>query len=92
MDNKQLEEIPFYSWNCLTLCLERRDIDLVIKDEYDLKKLLQFLVFKLKTQDGVRDSAVQMIDILNRQQHDERNKELKNSFNKITTIEEHKMN
>ena len=56
-----------------------------------MKKLLQFLVFKLKTQDGVRDSAAQMIEVLNRQQHDERKKE---SFcaGKITTIEEHKMN
>ena len=49
MDDKQLEELPFYSWNCLTLCLDRRDIDLVIKDEVDMKKLLQFLTFKLKT-------------------------------------------
>lgn len=91
MNDKELEEIPFYSWNCLTLCLERRDIDLVIKDEHDLKKLLQFLIFKLKTQDGVRDSAVDMIDVLNRKQRKERMKE-SDSTEKISTIEEHKMN
>jgi hypothetical protein len=75
----------------VTLCLENKDIDLVIKDEHDLKKLLQFLIFKLKTQDGVRDSAVELINVLNREQRKERSKEL-DSPDKISTIEEHKMN
>lgn len=75
----------------MTLCLENKDIDLVIKDEHDLKKLLQFLIFKLKTQDGVRDSAVELINVLNREQRKERSKEL-DSSDKISTIEEHKMN
>ena len=75
MDDKQFKEIPFYSWDCVTLCLENKDIDLVIKDEQDLKKFLQFIIFKLKSIDGIRDSAINMIDVLNREQKKERAKE-----------------
>lgn len=28
-----LKKIPFYSWNCITLKLKRREVDLVIKDD-----------------------------------------------------------
>ena len=66
LDDKQLEEVPFFAWNCLTICLKTRDIDLVIKDESDMDKVLKFLVYKLKTQDGVRNSAAEMINVLNK--------------------------
>jgi len=29
--------LPFYSWNCITLKLARRDVDLVIKDEAQME-------------------------------------------------------
>ena len=28
-----LDQLPFHSWNCLTIRLQRRDIDLVIRDD-----------------------------------------------------------
>lgn len=37
MNKKDLEKIPFYSWNCLTLCFKDRDIDLIIKNEADMQ-------------------------------------------------------
>ena len=30
------DELPFYAWQCLTLQLENREIDLVIKDEKEM--------------------------------------------------------
>lgn len=32
MNVDELESLPFYSWQCITLQLKRRDIDLVIKE------------------------------------------------------------
>jgi hypothetical protein len=84
-----LEEVPFYAWNCLTLCLKNRNIDLVIKDEADMDMLLKFLIYKLKTQDGVRNSAKDMITMLNEQCRKARKKEC---GGKLSTIEEHKTN
>jgi len=49
--------LPFYSWNCITLKLGRRDVDLVIKDEFQMEMFLKFLVYSLRTVNGVRNSA-----------------------------------
>ena len=39
----QLKHIPFYCWDCITLKTESRDIDLVIKNEKDMKYLIEFV-------------------------------------------------
>jgi len=33
LDDKSLQNLPFYSWNCITLELEHRNIDLVIRNQ-----------------------------------------------------------
>jgi len=38
--SNQKVEIPFYSWECLTLQLEHRDVDLVIPDEKHMKMII----------------------------------------------------
>ena len=45
MEPAELKKLPFYSWNCLTLCLPQKDVDLVIKDEKDMEKVMKFLVY-----------------------------------------------
>jgi hypothetical protein len=40
MDDEQLDKLPFYSWECLTLTLKDRDINLVIRDEASMDRLL----------------------------------------------------
>ena len=52
------KNLPFFSWECVTLQLAHRDVDLVIKDEENMNKLLTFLVYKLRTVDGERNSAI----------------------------------
>jgi len=63
----QHDQIPFYSWNCITLQLKHRDVDLVIRDERDMRHLLMFLIYTLKTRDGDRDSAVPLINAVTKQ-------------------------
>jgi hypothetical protein len=36
--------IPFYAWQCITLQLKDRYVDLVIKNEQKMKLFLKFLV------------------------------------------------
>jgi len=43
----KLHKIPFYSWECLTLCTNSRQIDLVIKDEKEMDKVLRFLIYSM---------------------------------------------
>jgi hypothetical protein len=47
MDSKDLKKLPFFSWNCLTIFTHSREIELVIKDEKDMERLLKYLIFKL---------------------------------------------
>jgi len=56
-DHKKGKGIPFYSWNCITLVLKHRDVDLVIKNENHMSRLLKFLIFHMNTVDGNKNSA-----------------------------------
>jgi hypothetical protein len=51
-------EVAFYAWECLTLQLKHRDLNLVIKDEKDMERLLKFLIYQLNTIDGKKDSSL----------------------------------
>lgn len=72
LEKNELDKMPFYSWNCLTLSLKHRDVDLVIKDEKDMEYILKFLIMKLKTVDGMRGSALPLIEALNAQTRKEK--------------------
>ena len=41
------DEMPFYSWNCITIQLGHRDVDLVIRSDQHMRNLIAFLVSKL---------------------------------------------
>mmetsp|Transcript_21210 Transcript_21210/g.32863 ORF Transcript_21210/g.32863 Transcript_21210/m.32863 type:complete len:126 (-) Transcript_21210:2320-2697(-) len=51
-----MKPVPFYAWECLTIILNDRDIDLVIRKDNDMNNLLQILLFSMNTVDGQRDS------------------------------------
>ena len=61
ISSKKQENVPFYSWECLTICLQDREVDLVIKSEKDMEKILYFFVHSMKTIDGVRGSGQEII-------------------------------
>ena len=54
--------MSFYAWDCLTICVKNQeDICLIIKDESQMMRLIRFLIFKLQTVDGQRDTALPLI-------------------------------
>ena len=55
-------ELPFYCWQCISMCFKLRDVDLVIEDEKNLKIVLMFLILTLKTVDGKRGTASAHLD------------------------------
>lgn len=58
---------PFFSWNCLTIDVGYRVIDLVIRDEKDMAKMLKYLIYNMRTLDGRRGSANKILAALNEQ-------------------------
>ena len=43
---------PYYSWQCITLKLKSRCVDLVIEDEDHMMMFIELLLFELDSQDG----------------------------------------
>ena len=61
MDIKKFKEpndIPWFSWECLSLQLKHRDVDIVIRDQQNMTKLLKFLIYSMNTIDGERGSSL----------------------------------
>lgn len=55
--NHHLEEMPFRSWECITITEGPREIDLVILDEKVMDMFLKLLIWKLNTIDGLKNTA-----------------------------------
>jgi len=47
----------FFPWECITILLKHREVDLVIRNEEHMKLFIRFLVYSLKTVDGNKNSA-----------------------------------
>ena len=47
----------FYAWQCITIQLRNREVDLVIPDDRDMDDLIEVLVDAMNTVDGNKDSA-----------------------------------
>lgn len=48
----QMDNLPFYSWQCLSLKLKHREVDLVICDEQQMNLLVKYLLIKMESIDG----------------------------------------
>ena len=50
-------DIPFFAWECISISMKSgHDINLIIRDEENMKIFLQFLILKLKSFDGLRNT------------------------------------
>lgn len=48
MNDKQMQiNIPFYSWQCVTIQTKDRDVDLVIQNDEEMKRLLNFISYEM---------------------------------------------
>ena len=65
MDKDGLKNIPFYIWECLVISPKTKDINLVIRDPVDMDRILKYLTYRLKTNDGQRDTAVGLLTKMN---------------------------
>lgn len=74
---------PFFSWQCLTLVFSTRTVDLVIKEEHMMDKLVRFLVQALNTTDGKKGSANFYIEAAIINEINRREKKLNKRTNKI---------
>ena len=54
---KELDSLPFYNWECISLELSHRSIDIVIRNQTLMDKFIKFLIYTLKTKDGVAGSS-----------------------------------
>lgn len=72
--------MPYYNWQCLSIQLPNRNVDLVIDKESDMDMLLKFMINSLRTVDGQRGTADK---ILNNIQKEGESEVLKKSGNKI---------
>ena len=54
----ELENTPFKSWECLTLCFTGGlEVNLVIKNEKAMENLLKLIIYKMKTVNGKKNTA-----------------------------------
>lgn len=60
-----ISNLPYFTWQCISIQLPGRDLDLIIKDEVQMMILIKFLIFKLKTLDGKKNSAIPYLSELN---------------------------
>ena len=66
MNLNQLNNVPFHSWDCITLILEGREVNLVITDMHDMNDFLKFLINKMRTLDGTKDTANKILAVMNK--------------------------
>lgn len=71
LSRDELNTVPFYSWQCITLALPNRDVDLVIQSEKHMSYFLKYLVSEMETVDGRRGSGSKIILGLNAQMEEE---------------------
>ena len=62
MNLMELRNMPFYSWQCITLNMNHRDVHLVILDEKDMDDFIYNIINKLKTVDGRKNTAEPFIN------------------------------
>lgn len=93
LDIELLDRLPFYAWECISLQTEERSIDLVIKDEQQMMIFIKFLIYTLRTVDGIRGSAEPYLAYVNNKQLDKIKKVTKkNKVGRTETLKLAKIN
>jgi hypothetical protein len=67
LEDSEIHQMPFYSWNCLTLGLQGREIDLVIRNEQEMQYIIKFLIYSMRTVDGKKNSGDKLLQLMDKQ-------------------------
>ena len=68
-------DAPFYAWECLSIDMGNREVDLVIRSEKHMKYVLKFIIYGMRTLDGRKGTADQILNLLNDQSFEKYKKE-----------------
>ena len=63
MDVKKYQDeknVPFFAWECLTIQLKHREVNLVIRQQKDMDKLIKFLIYSIDSINGQRGSSLKL--------------------------------
>ena len=60
-ENSKTGHVPFYSWECVTIQMENKEMDLVIKDEFEMDLLLGVISYHMETYNNDRYSAREFV-------------------------------
>ena len=55
---KDGSKIPFYAWECLTINLSHREVNLVIRNEQDMDNLLKLIIYKTNSLNGKANTSI----------------------------------
>lgn len=66
MDHRyhNVESMPLFAWQCLSISLKHRDIDISFKSQREQNNFVKFMLYKLNTVDGRRDNDKGVIQVL----------------------------
>jgi len=51
------DKFPFYAWECITIQMKNRDLDLIIRNDKNMREFVHYLLSKLNSIDGTKNSA-----------------------------------
>ena len=61
---KNLDSLPFYAWQVITLKLPHREVDLAFKDESEQNDFVRALIYQTNTIDGMANSGKYLTDAI----------------------------
>ena len=56
--------MPYYIWQCLTIELKDRDVDLIIMNDRDMIAIISLLIWKINTINGVAGTSHELTDFM----------------------------
>ena len=65
MSQSELSKLPFHCWNCISIDLGRREVDIVINCTHKMDVFIKFLIRNIRTVDGRYGTANGLLNIMN---------------------------
>ena len=61
------DSMPFFAWQAISIKLKDKEIDISIKNERTQNNFVKYLLYKLNTLEGIANSAVKILKVMNDQ-------------------------
>ena len=77
---KDERNLPFLAWQCLTIQLKDRDVQIVIRNQESMDNLIKFLIYNLDTLNGLRGSSIKLQNTLMKESKTNQMSRIKNQI------------